>query len=242
MLTIVEPVGRLGNQTIRAIAVSMIAEKMGIRVQYSSHYVIQQLGIPLYSGKKTHRTTVDLTDDNYHILYETPPMANLNLREHYFQTQMITKKIKAYLNMHQHSIMNKNPFQHRYNNNNDVFIHVRLGDVAQYNPGLSYYKKAIEECGPLNNIYISTDEPTHPIIQEVVTYRNTMLLSYDEINTLQFGSTCRFIILSHGSFSAVLGYMGFLSTVYYPQYGYRWYGDMFSIDGWKEIIYCDDTT
>ena len=235
MLTIVEPVGRLGNQIIRAIAVSMIAEKMGIRVQYSSHYAIQQLGIPLYSGKKTHRNTVDLTDENYSTLYETPPMANLNPAKQYFQTQTISKRIKVYIDLHQHSIINKNPFQHRYNNNNDVFIHVRLGDVAQYNPGLSYYKKAIEECGPLNKIYISTDEPSHPIIQELQKYSNTTLLSYDEIKTLQFGSTCRFIILSHGSFSAIIGYLGFLSTVYYPPHTHRWYGDMFSIDGWKEV-------
>lgn len=235
MLTIVEPVGRLGNQIIRNIAVSMIAEKMGIRVQYSSHYAIQQLGIPLYSGKKTYRNTVDLTDENYSTLYETPPMANLNPAKQYFQIQTISKRIKAYIDLHRHSIINKNPFQHRYNNNNDVFIHVRLGDVAQYNPGLSYYKKAIEECASNGTIYLSTDEPSHPIIQELQKYPNTTLLSYDEIKTLQFGSTCRFIILSHGSFSAIIGYLGFLSMVYYPPYIHRWYGDMFSIDGWKEI-------
>jgi hypothetical protein len=235
MLTIVKPVGRLGNQIIRAIAVSMIAEKIDIRVHYSSHYAIQQLGIPLYSGKKTYQTTVELTNENYSTLYETPPLANLDPSELFFQTEMITQKIKAYLNKHQYSIMNKNPFQKRYADNCDAFIHVRLGDVAQYNPGLSYYKKAIEECGPLNNIYISTDESSHPIIQELVKYRNAILLTYDEIKTLQFGSTCRFIILSHGSFSAIIGYLGFLSTVYYPPHGHRWYGDMFSIDGWKEI-------
>lgn len=235
MLTIVKPVGRLGNQIIRAIAVSMIAEKMGIRVQYSSHYAIQQLGIPLYSDKKTYRNTVDLTDENYSTLYETPPMANLNPTEQYFQTQTISKRIKAYIDLHRHSIINRNPFQNRYNHNNDVFIHIRLGDVAQYNPGLAYYKKAIEECAPTGTIYLSTDEPSHPIVQELQKYPNTTLLSYDEIQTIQFGSTCRFIILSHGSFSAVIGYMGFLSTVYYPPHTHRWYGDMFSIDGWKEI-------
>lgn len=235
MLTIVKPVGRLGNQIIRAIAVSMIAEKMGIRVQYSSNYNIQQLGIPLYNGKKTYRNTVDLTEENYSTIYETQPMANLNPGELCFQTQTISKRIKVYIDLHRHSIINKNPFQNRYNHNNDVFIHIRLGDVAQYNPGLAYYKKAIEECASNGTIYLSTDEPSHPIVQELQKYPNTTLLSYDEIQTIQFGSTCRFIILSHGSFSAVIGYMGFLSTVYYPPHTHRWYGDMFSIDGWKEV-------
>lgn len=59
----------------------------------------------------------------------------------------------------------------------------------------------------------------------------------DEIHTIQFASTCKHIVLSHGSFSAVIGYLAFFSNVYYPAYGdTMWYGDMFSIDGWKKLI------
>jgi len=35
----------------------------------------------------------------------------------------------------------------------------------------------------------------------------------------------------------VIGYLSFFSNIYYPPYekGKIWYGDMFSIPGWKEI-------
>lgn len=44
-------------------------------------------------------------------------------------------------------------------------------------------------------------------------------------------------ILSHGSFSAVIGYLSFFSNVYYPEYELNkiWYGDMFSIDNWIKL-------
>ena len=43
------------------------------------------------------------------------------------------------------------------------------------------------------------------------------LLHYNEIDTIQFGSTCKNIILSHGSFSAMIGNLSFYSNIYYPK-------------------------
>ena len=65
-------------------------------------------------------------------------------------------------------------------------------------------------------------------------YPNIKLIQCDELKTIQFASTCKNIILSHGSFSAVIGYLSFFSTVYYPEYELNkiWYGDMFSIKNW----------
>jgi hypothetical protein len=86
-----------------------------------------------------------------------------------------------------------------------------------------------------DNIYISTDDRSHNIIKEIMnTYPNASLIEYDEIKTIQYASTCKNIILSHGSFSAIIGYLSFFSTVNYPEYEANkiWYGDMFSINGW----------
>ena len=71
-------------------------------------------------------------------------------------------------------------------------------------------------------------------IQIINFYPATKILDYNEILTIQFASTCRNIILSHGSFSAIIGYLSFYSTIYYPEYEINkiWFGDMFSIDGW----------
>jgi hypothetical protein len=59
----------------------------------------------------------------------------------------------------------------------------------------------------------------------------------DEITTFKFASTCKHIILSHGSFSALIGYLSFFSNIYYPEYEANkiWFGDMFSIDNWIKL-------
>lgn len=134
-------------------------------------------------------------------------------------------------------IMQKNRFNARYGKNNDLFIHIRLGDVADKNPGIQYYLNAIQMI-KYDNLYISTDSPSHHIVGKIFSiYPQTKLVQTDEITTIQFASTCKNVILSHGSFSAVIGYLSFFSTIYYPKYDPDkiWYGDMFSIDGWIRV-------
>ena len=118
-----------------------------------------------------------------------------------------------------------------------MFIHIRLTDVSHFNPGINYYLNAIKNIA-FDNLYISSDDINHTIIKTIVNlYPNTKLLSYDEITTIQFASTCKHIILSHGSFSAIIGYLAFFSTIYYPEYELNkiWYGDVFSIKDWNKM-------
>ena len=72
-------------------------------------------------------------------------------------------------------------------------------------------------------------------------YPECTLILHDEVITIHFASTCKHILLSHGSFSAIIGYLSFFSTVYYPTYKHNgvidkpnkiWYGDVFSIKNW----------
>ena len=113
-----------------------------------------------------------------------------------------------------------------------MFIHIRLTDTAHFNPGIKYYVNAIKNI-IFDDLYISTDDKHSNMIKELLKlYPSSQVINCDEITTFQFGSTCKHIILSHGSFSAVIGYLSFFSDVYYPEYEVNkiWYGDMFSID------------
>ena len=68
-----------------------------------------------------------------------------------------------------------------------------------------------------NNIYISSDDFNSELIKNVKKkYPKIIFINKDPIETIQFGSTCKFIILSHGTFSAIIGYLAFYSTIYYP--------------------------
>ena len=232
--------GRLGNQIIRNLSVSLIAEKNDLYVEYSSYEVIKDLGIDLFIGTNKYDCTIPLTDDNYvYILQEPLLTSNLDPNHNYFQTKEITNILYNYLQCDniKTNIINKNPFKDRYNANNDLCIHIRLTDAARFNPGLDYYLKAISNI-QFDNLYITTDEPHHEIIKQITQiYSNVKIVCENEIQTLRFSSTCKNIILSHGSFSAVIGYLSFFSNVHYPEYDINkmWYGDMFSINGWNKI-------
>lgn len=226
--------GRLGNQIIRNLAVSLIAEKYNLKVNYFNKELIDKLGIDLFSGESVHNKMHDLNDDNYFTIYNGDSLNyNLNPNEAFFQSKDISNFLYNYLHTDtvKSNIIEKNPFN---NENNNLFIHVRLTDAARFNPGVKYYLTTINNIN-YDNLYISTDDKNHSVIRSLLKlYPNATLIDYDEITTIQFASTCKHIILSHGSFSAVIGYLSFFSTVYYPEYELDkiWYGDMFSIKNW----------
>jgi hypothetical protein len=86
--------GRLGNQIFRNLAVSIIAKKHDLLVNYISYDIIKQLGINLYIGRKKYAyyKNMILSDTNYFdILNKGPNGLNLNPNHNYFQTQKISK-------------------------------------------------------------------------------------------------------------------------------------------------------
>ena len=232
--------GRLGNQIIRNLAVSLLAEKHNLKADYFNKDLINKLGIELFSGSNSYDCIQYLTDNNYFTIYNIDKLNyNLNPNNDYFQTKEITNFLYNYLHKDEikSNIIENNPFKDRYTKNNDLFIHVRLTDVAHFNPGITYYVNAIKNIN-FDNLYISTDDKNHSIIIDLLQlYPSSQLINYDEITTFQFASTCKHIILSHGSFSAVIGYLSFFSNIYYPEYTLNkiWYGDMFSINNFIKL-------
>jgi len=233
--------GRLCNHVFRNIAVSIIAEKNDLVVSYGYNDIISQLGIHLFSGSQNHENATTLTDHNYFdILNHSNLNANLNIDWYsYFQSKEITNLTYNWVrsDKNKSQVISKNSFKNRYETNNDCFIHIRLSDAASFNPGIKYYLKALSYIS-FENLYIGTDSPDHSIISELKTlYPECTILNYDEIHTIHFGSTCKHVILSHGSFSAFIGYISFFSNIYYPDYEIceRWHGDMFSVPGFQMI-------
>jgi len=234
--------GRLGNQIIRNLAVCLLAKKYDLNVDYTNKDLINKLGIELFSGSRIHKKTIQLTDNNYFTIYNSNNLnCNLDPNNDFFQTKEITNFLYNYLHTDKimFNIINNNPFKERYGTNNDLCIHVRLTDATCWNPGITYYINAIRNVN-FEKLYIATDEINHNIIIKLrELYPASQLINFDEITTIQFASTCKHIILSHGSFSALIGYLSFFSNIYYPEYelGKIWYGDMFSIDSnnWKKL-------
>jgi hypothetical protein len=52
-----------------------------------------------------------------------------------------------------------------------------------------------------------------------------------------FGSTTKNIILSGGTFSWLIGFLGFYSKILYPNFRCQWFGSIFVFDDWSRIYY-----
>ncbi len=228
--------GRLCNQIIRNLAVSLIAKKHNLKVYYSSNELISSLGIELFSGSNVHDTVNILTDENYFSILECDDISyRLNSNNSYFQTKNIITLLYNHLTSDsvKSNIILNNPFKNRYNNNSDLFVHIRLTDVKHLNDGIDYYLNAIRGI-TFDNLYVATDDHDHDIIKKIVEIHNPKILILNEIETIQFGSTCKHILLSQGTFSAMIGYLAFFSTVYCPEKKPAWHGDIF-IDKWIKV-------
>jgi hypothetical protein len=88
-------------------------------------------------------------------------------------------------------------------------------------------------------LYISTDQIKNPLISRISEKYPSRLIQYNEVDTIKFASTCKHIVLSHGTFSSCIGYFSFFSNIYYPEFGnlVKWHGDIFSIAKWNKIFY-----
>jgi len=237
--------GRLCNNNIVCLAVSILAEKHDLAVEYEWQAKIESLGIQLFTkGTKRHTTCIELTDFNYPDLLNSPTLdSTIHLDSGaYLQTTFVSNLLYNHLRKESqmNTIVSHNIFKDRYKTNNDCFVHIRLGDIEEFNPGLEYYTLALSKLSFMK-LYIATDSPEHTTITSLrKVYPNSKLLDCDEFDTIHFGSTCKYLVLSHGSFSALIGYMAFFSEVYYPfseKISRIWYGNILSIPGWNKVEY-----
>jgi hypothetical protein len=217
--------GRLCNQIIRNFALSILAEKYDLHVEYSRYDEINnKLGIELFVGNKKYNETISINDRNYMNYFnnDIKNNANFDVMRNYFQTEEITTLLHHHLHTKKETIINKNPYKERYKNNNDLFLHIRLTDVKKYNVGIDYYIHCINSLN-YDNIYIGSDNFNDELIKKLKTlYPKVIFITKSPVETIQFGSTCKHIVLSHGSFSAVIGYLGFFSDVYFMNKDPKW--------------------
>jgi hypothetical protein len=196
--------GRLGNQFFINVAASLLAEKFNLYIDYEHGDAVKEL-FPLFVGTQKHITAVIVTDENYLDIYNKDSIDyNLTFRD-YFQSKKVTNVTHRYI----HSKM-----KGKRDKNNNCFIHVRLGDVAQWNPGVSYYQNVLSTLD-VDNVYLSTDSIDHPIAQTLLHLPKVKLYDASPKDTILFACTNRYVILSHGTFSGMIAYLALHATVYF---------------------------
>ena len=134
--------------------------------------------------------------------------------------------------------MDANQYRERYNNNSDVYVHIRLGDIIKHNYShpFEYYDKVLSQI-EFENGYLSSDTIGHPICQQLKEKYKLNEITYNEENTIMFSSTCKYIVLSSGTFSWMIGLFAYFSKIYRPKIYKKWHGDIFVFPEWEEVEY-----
>ena len=254
MNSTINSAGRFGNHFFRNMVAHIISLSNNIKFIYSYYEEFKKLGIFFFTnGEKTFTNNcikLKIDDNNFMEFINNRKTindnTNIDLMYSFYQTKEFCIYLKNLFHndiKYKNDILNSNKFKERYNNNNDLYIHLRLGDLT--NPSMknfllpfSYYDKAIQNVGFFEKGYISTESPTHEICVDLIKKYKLTLINYDEVETIMFGSTCKNIVLSHGTFSWLIGFLSFdFSKIYFPKIKAFWHGDIFVFSEWKEIDY-----
>lgn len=114
-----------------------------------------------------------------------------------------------------------------------TFVHVRLGDLLESHSqagnrfaSADYYRKALQGS---NGGYISSDSPDDPIIKELCEKFNLKPYQDSPENTIKFGAAFSKKVLSLGTFSWWIGFLGNQKEVICPNplNFPKWHGDIF---------------
>jgi hypothetical protein len=233
--------GRLGNIFFVNMFLSSMSIKYNLKCYYKYSSIFNKLGIYFNKGENTYKNNCLITEENSLYILKNRKLEPSNLIIHnvWFQTKEFCIILKSYFEKEKirNQIIDKNLFKDRYNNNNDLFIHIRLGDVTEKTKNKTYYdyEKLLNEL-EYNIGYISSDSIDESLCLELISKFNLKIIDYDESKTIMFASTCNKLILSGGTFSWLIGFLAFFSNkVYYMDFQNKWYGDIFSFSNWNKI-------
>lgn len=235
---------RFGNLFFLNMVGHFISLKNDLKVEYKYEKQFSELGIEFHNGEKSYNEDFVLTDENFMTFIrennEKPIENNVVFtNEMWCHNKDLCFLLEEYFKdtENRNKIMNQNLFKKRYNKNNDLYIHVRLGDtVGKYNHLTYEYYDQILSTISFSKGYISSDTIKNDICKKLIKKYKLNIIYDSDIHTIMFGSTCKHVVLSGGTFSWLIGFLGFFSEIYCPDNRKGvWYGSIFVFPHWKKI-------
>lgn len=228
---------RFGNIFFINMFLSILSMKYNIKCSYKYEKKFKKLGIFFHKGKNIYNKNILVTENNFiYLLRETLIPSNIIItNEVYFQTKEFCQILHRYFNVDKlkNRIIKSNIYSARYKNNDDLFIHVRLGDIKQLM--VDNYDKLDKLISKITyrEAFISSDSIEDPFCKKLIIKYNLRVYISSDIETIMFANTCNKIIMSGGTFSWMLGFFGFFSEkIFYLKLPKTWYGDIFFFDNW----------
>lgn len=222
--------GRFGNNLFQISAANFLAKKHNQEINTSWNKLIKK-----HETKDTckNKEEIIVTDKNIEEIFNKDSIDCNFVLDDFFQTRFcISRFIKdnEYFNPVEPII-------------DATFVHVRLDDIKDtMSVSYDYYDEALANTDN-KNIFISSDSPRDKIVQDLIKkYKATIFIDNEE-NTVAFGANCKNKVLSMGTFSWWIGYLGsyFLKnqngTTFCPKKDRSivWHGDIFPLFDWRQI-------
>ena len=229
--------GRLGNRLIQYGLARILSERFNERISHNQpeNFIFKPSSIIKY---KIHKKNILVDDNNFLEILKLKNLEPVNLvLNGYFQD-------KAFLSQYRKEIL-------ELTNSNDeekegIFIHYRLGDYLSNEdgckrliPAKEYYEHCLDEILKVSNqeVYISSDSPNHDrVISLSKKYNAHIFNSKSAMSVISYGSQFKNKILSLGTFSWWIGFLGVQNNIYCPDHKECRYGkNIFEVEGWKSV-------
>ena len=220
--------GRFGNNLFQYALAKILSKKYNQLIHNPLHNTIidtNQSGRSIDFSQK-----FQITDDNF-IDINNDKLFDSNIYIYgFFQNRLMIKLLEE----------NSHLFNHDANYIDNLFIHIRLGDLLHNKTSLiqnyEYYADTISDNIKDIN-YISTDSENHPMICRLIKIFDLTLYNDTPENTIKFASKFTHKILSLGTFSWWIGFLGCNDKIFCPDPEIYpiWHGDIFPIREWVAI-------
>jgi hypothetical protein len=202
--------GRLGNNIFQNVVASILSKKFDLKVEeYIRETEYKEIGcIFNREGKIYNHEEFEVDDSNFlSILKKEKIDYGLSVRGFFQKPEFVLDYKEEILS--NFNLIYENP------ENNDLFVHVRLGDLSATNSGIEYYSKAIESI-KYNKGFISSDDFGHDITKMLITKYNLTPYHGTPQSTIKFAKNFNNLVLSLSTFSWWIGFLSKAERIIYP--------------------------
>lgn len=228
--------GRLGNKILQHSVALIFSKKYKMRIKNFNVDFPFKLNVDIID--KEYNSVIRIQNEDLIRLLESKEgiQSNINLDD-YFQ-------LKEFLVPYKQQILDcldippSDPID-------GTIIHYRIGDLMHY-PNvpsneliidIEYFEKCISFIENTKNRYITTDSPEDSRVKYLCEKYGFELITLSPRDTILYASRFSHKILSLGTFSWWIGFLGDQTKVYHPdptEYK-QWHGEIFCFDHWNIV-------
>jgi hypothetical protein len=220
--------GRFGNHLFQSSCANALSSKFQIPTSYIwSDILVQNKQT---NNNKRNNSYIEVNNDNIEDIYNLQHIESDLVLNDYFQNKFC---IDLFLK--------HNLYVNTYTKIEDsTFVHIRLGDIKNtVSLNYEYYETALNKFDN-KKVILTSDSPEDKIVLNLKKKYDAEIINLNEIDTITMGANCKNRVLSLGTFS---WWIGFLGSVFWgsevktvcpnTERTRKWHGDIFPIFDWK---------